>query len=179
MEERQTKSYLPHLDDLISLYNNQYHRIIKTSPFLAEKAENYQSVLSALEQYYNKAVPGTKRLPKFKLGDHVRITAQKSLFHKGYYQTFRPNLYKISKVLSHLEVPMYKLSDVESNVEEAGTWYEAELQLVSKDYDQTLFKIEEIIKTKGKGPKKQALVKWKYWPASANSWVPFDSIKDL
>jgi len=174
MEEAETTKYIDKLNDLASLYNNRYHRIIRTTPFQAEKPENYEKVLNALEVYY-KSIPRLKN-PHFKIGDYVRITAQKSLFHKGYYQTFKPKIYRISSVLSHLPIPMYKLADLNSGAIEAGTWYGNELQLVSQDYGDSLFKIDHIVKTRGKGKNKEALVKWKYWPDSANTWEPYDTI---
>lgn len=179
MEENQTKKYIDKLQDFVHLYNNRYHRIIKTTPFKAENPDNYETVLAALEQYYAKNKRKNEIKPKFKLGDHVRITAKKTMFHKGYYQTFKPKLYKISEVLTHLIIPMYRLEDLETGAEEAGTWYSNELQLVSKDYKDTLFKIEKIVKYRGKGNQKEALVKWQYWPESENSWVKVSEIEQL
>lgn len=179
MEEKQTNNYTDKLQDLVTLYNNKYHRIINTSPAEAEKPKNYKKVLNQLEIYYKKAAPKRKKRPKFKIGDHVRISGHKTLFQKGYYQTFKPAIYEISNVLTHLPIPMYKLKDIHKDTQEAGTWYANELTYVSKDYDDTLFKIESIIKTKGKGRNKQALIKWKYWPEQYNSWEPFENIKDL
>ena len=179
MEENQTHTYVDRLQSFVDLYNNSYHRILKMSPFQAEQEANYTDVLSAVENYYAKAAPDVRPPNQFQVGDHVRITGHKSMFHKGYYQTFLPKIYKVTKVVSHLPITMYKIADLETNVEEAGTWYANELQLVSKDYDGTVFKIEEVIKTKGKGNKKQALVKWKYWPESTNSWIPYADIQAL
>ena len=112
MEEHQTKRYIDQLDTLLKLYNNQYHRIINTTPSLAEKPRYYHRVLLALEKYYRSAVPKQKKKPAFKINDHVRITAHKSLFHKGYYQTFNPKIYFISKILVNFNEPMYKISDL-------------------------------------------------------------------
>jgi len=179
MEEKQTKRYIDRVDELLSLYNNRYHRIIKTSPFSAEDPKNYEEVLAAVERYYKNAVPEHKRKPKFKIGDLVRISGQKSLFHKGYYQTFKPKVYQISRVYTHFQVPMYQISDKENGTPEAGTWYEQDLQLVSQDYNDALFKIENIVKYRGKGDKKEALIKWKYWPESYNSWQPVSNIQSL
>lgn len=178
MEERQSERYINRLPILLDMYNNRRHRIINTTPHNAEMESNYEKVLKSLELYYKKAAPKTKRKPKFEVGDLVRISAHKTLFRKGYYQSFKPMVYKISAVLKHLPVVMYKITDVNSNKEEAGTWYGNELQYISKDYDDTLFKVEEIVKTRYKGRKKQALIKWKYWPEEFNSWEPFDEIKD-
>ena len=39
------------------------------------------------------------------------------------------------------------------------------------------FKIEKVIKSVGKGSKKQILVKWLGWPEKFNSWIYETSIK--
>ena len=33
------------------------------------------------------------------------------------------------------------------------------------------FKVEKVLKTRGKGKNKQYFVKWQHWPAKYNSWV--------
>ena len=178
LEEAQTKTYINKLDGLLSLYNNRYHRIIKTAPAKAEKEENYTKVRNALDLYYSK-VKNKKPSFSFKIGDLVRITAHKKMFQKGYYQSFLPKIYKIIEIISHLPITMYKIADKETNTPEAGTWYGNELQLVSNDYNDTLYKIEEVLKTKGKGKNQQSLVKWKYWPNSYNSWVKTADIENI
>ena len=184
MEEHQTHQYVKQIPKLLKLYNNRYHRTIKMSPAQAEKPENYSKVLKAVNAYYmsisTKAAKqqGSKK-SKFQVGDHVRISAYNKKFHKGYYQQFKPFVYEIAEVLSHLPVIMYKIRNRHTHQLEAGTWYDEELQKVSKDYDGTVFKIDEIVDTDGEGDEKQALVKWKYWNNEDNTWVPYSEIKDI
>ena len=54
---------------------------------------------------------------------------------------------------------MYRLIDYNYDPI-TGSFYQSELQKV----DNELFKIEEILKEKGRGVNKQYLVKWLYWP---------------
>ena len=56
-----------------------------------------------------------------------------------------------------------------------GTFYQKELQKVDPAADY-LFKIEYVIKYKGCGKNKEALVKWKGWPKKFNSWIPASSL---
>lgn len=180
MEEHQSPRYIDKLQGLTQLYNNSYHRIIKMSPYEAEQAKNHSRVLLNLEQYYRKVGEEGEKVPRFKVGDLVRISAQKTMFQKGYYQTFKPQIYEIAFVKTNLPVPMYKLKNVDTGVEEAGTWYANELQYISKDYGTTLFKIEKILKERGKkGVNKEYFVKWKYWPETFNSWVPEADVEDI
>jgi len=50
-----------------------------------------------------------------------------------------------------------------------GTFYEYELQLVTKP-DDALFDIELIVKTRKRAGKVEYLVKWRGYPEKFNSW---------
>ena len=69
--------YTDKLDDIVSEYNNTYNRTIKV------KAVNVKD---------NTCIDFKKEVndkdPKFKVGDHVRISKYKNIFAKGY----TPNL---------------------------------------------------------------------------------------
>ena len=69
--------YIDKLDDILDEYNNTYHRTIKMKP---------------IDVTDNTYVDFTKEVndkdPKFKVGDHVRISKYKNIFAKGY----TPNL---------------------------------------------------------------------------------------
>ena len=58
--------------------------------------------------------------------------------------------------------PIYKLVDW-YNKPVRGTFYQKELQKVEIS-DDDMFKIEKVIKYKGRGNKKEALVRWLGWP---------------
>ena len=99
--------------------------------------------------------------PKFKFGDHVRISKYKNIFAKGY----TPNLSEEVFVISNIEniVPWtYIISDLNGE-KITGSFYEKELQKTS----QEKFRIEKIIKRKGY----KLYVKWKGYNNSFNSWI--------
>ena len=78
-----------------------------------------------------------KKDPKFKVGDHVRISKLKNVFAKGYTPNWREEIF--CAVLW-----TYVISDL--IVEEiAGSFYEKELQKAN----QKEFRIEKVIKRKG------------------------------
>jgi hypothetical protein len=43
--------------------------------------------------------------------------------------------------------------------------------------DDDEFKVETILRTKGRGRNKQYLMKWLHWPSKFNSWVNADDLK--
>ena len=65
--------YIDKLDDIVNEYNNTYHRTIKMKP-VDVKDNTYID--------FKKEV--NDKDPKFKVGDHVRISKYKNIFAKGY-----------------------------------------------------------------------------------------------
>ena len=64
--------YIDKLDDIVNEYNNTYHRTIKMKP-VDVKGNTYID--------FKKEV--NDKDPKFKIGDHVRISKYKNIFAKG------------------------------------------------------------------------------------------------
>ena len=65
--------YIDRLDNIAKEYNNTYHKSIKMKPVDA-KDNTYSN--------FKKEV--NDKNPKFKVGDHVRISKYKNIFTKGY-----------------------------------------------------------------------------------------------
>ena len=65
--------YVNVLDDIVNKYNNTVHRRIKMKPI---------SITSESYAEYNE--DSNKKHPKFKIGDHVKISKYKNIFAKGY-----------------------------------------------------------------------------------------------
>ena len=56
-------------------------------------------------------------------------------------------------------------------------FYQKELQKVEVS-DDDIFKIEKVIKYKGRGNKKEALVCWLGWPKQFHSWIPVSNLNN-
>ena len=65
--------YIDKLDDIVDEYNNTYHRRTKMKPI--DVKDN---------TYINIGKEVNDKDPKFKVGDHVRISKYKDIFTKGY-----------------------------------------------------------------------------------------------
>ena len=95
--------------------------------------------------------------PKFKVGDHARISKYKSIFAKGYTPSWSEEVFIVSNIKN--AVPWtYAINDLNSE-EIIGTFYEKELQ---KE-----FRLEKVIKRKGD----KFSAKWKGYDNSFNSWI--------
>ena len=99
--------------------------------------------------------------PKFKVGDHVRISKYKNFFAKGYTPNWSEKVFVIKKVKNTVPCT-YVINDLNGE-EITGTFYEKELQKTN----QKEFRIEKVIKRKGD----KLYVKWKGCDGSFNSWI--------
>ena len=78
--------YFDVLDDIVNKYNNTVHKTIKMKPI---------DVTNDSFAEYNE--DSTKRNPKFKLGDHVRISKYKNIFAKGCAPNWSEEVFIINK----------------------------------------------------------------------------------
>jgi hypothetical protein len=65
-------------------------------------------------------------------------------------------------------LPVYGIKDFNDD-EIKGTFYQSELQKTDVK-DDDLWKMEQILKTRGKGLNKQYFAKWLHWANKFNSW---------
>ena len=135
--------YINKLDNIVNEYNNTYHTTIKDNTYInTDKEVNDKD-------------------PKFKVGDHVRISKYKNIIAKGYTPNWSEEIFVIKEVKN--VVPWtYVINDLNCG-EITGTFYEKELQKTNQEE----FRIEKIIKGKGN----KIYVKWKGYDNSFNSWV--------
>ena len=142
--------YIGKLDDIINEYNNTYHRTIKMKPI--DVKDN---------TYVDFKKEANDRDPKFKVGNHVRISKYKNIFAKGYKPNWSEEIFVIKKVKN--TVPWTYVIYVLNGEEITETFYEKELQKTN----QKEFRIEKVIKRKGDKWK----VKWKGYDNLFNSWI--------
>ena len=108
--------YIDKLDDIVDEYNNTYHTTINMKP---------------IDVKDNKYINADNKDPKFKVGDHVRISRYKNIFAKGYMPNWSEVVFVIKKVKN--TVPWtYVINDLNGE-EIAGTFYEKELQKTNQE----------------------------------------------
>ena len=107
--------YIDKLNDIVNEYNNTYHTTIKMKP-IDVKDNTYINI--------DKEV--NNKVPKFKVGDRVRISKYKNIFAKGYTPNWSEEVFVIKKVKN--TVPWTYVIDDLNGEEIMGTFYEKELQ---------------------------------------------------
>ena len=99
--------------------------------------------------------------PKFRVGDHVRISKYKNIFAKGYTPDWSEVIFVVKKLQN--TVPwIYLINDL-NDEEIVGSFNEKELQKT----DQKESRIEKVIKKKGDS----LHVKSKGYNNSFKSWI--------
>ena len=79
--------YINKLYDIVGEYNNTYHRTINVKPVDVED-----------NTYIDFKKEVNDKDPKFKVGDHVRISRYKNIFAKGYTPKWSEGVFVIKKV---------------------------------------------------------------------------------
>ena len=110
----------------------------------------------------------------FKVGNKVCISNIRTAFQREYDTKWSAEIFKVKERFIRQGQPIYKIVDWDNQLVE-GTFYQKELQKVETS-DENLFKIDHVIKFRGCGKNKEALVKWKGWPKKFNSWIPASNI---
>ena len=127
----QKKVYIDKLDDIVNEYNNTYHRKIRMKP-----VDIKDNTYIDFEKEIND------KDPKFKVGDHVRISKYKNISAKGYKSNWSEEVFIISKIKNTV-LWTYVLNDLNGE-EIIGTFYEKELQKTNEKE----FRIEKVVKRK-------------------------------
>lgn len=117
-----------------------------------------------------------KRL-RFKKDDIVRISYLKDKFTRAYNENFSHELFRVVKGFFRDDIPQYKIKDW-SGENIVGSFYQPELTLAAEP-EGGLYKIDQIIRSKKVGKKKQYLVSYVGWPSKYNSWVAESAVKDI
>ena len=107
--------YVDVLNDIVNRYNNTVHKAVKIKP------------IEVTGDYYAKQnEESNKKNPKFKVGDHVRISKYKDILAKGYTPNWTKEDFIVKKFKNAVSWT-YVISDID-NEEILGSFYEKELQ---------------------------------------------------
>ena len=125
--------YIDKLDAIINEYNNVYPRTIRMKPI--EVKDN--TYIGSIKEVNDKD-------PKFKVGDHARISKYKNIFGKGYTPNWSEEVFVVKETKN--TVPWtYVINDLDGK------------QIKSTKKNQQRIRIETVIKSK----RNKLYVEWK------------------
>ena len=111
--------YFNVLNDIVGEYNNKYHRTITMKP-IGVRNDSFSD--------YNEE--SNEKDPKFKVGDHVRISKYKNIFAKGYAPNWSDEIFVVKKIKNTIPWT-YVISDLNGE-EIVGSFYGQELRNINQ-----------------------------------------------
>ena len=162
-----TTNFKDVLPKIIQSYNNTKHSATGFAPIDVNNS-NSELVWRRLYEESPRArhlIQRSDKTESIPVGTPVRVSKAKEIFKKGYAQGWTDEIFTVNQVL-RTRPTTYVISDFNNEVLE-GSFYHEEIQPVEPD----VYRIEKVLKERGRGKTKQVYVKWKGYPDSANSWV--------
>ena len=108
--------WLNHLDAALEKYNNRVHGTTKMTPF---------EMVTNTNKINNIKINKNEKIPKFQVGDYVRVPDKRNIYSKGYTTNWNRELFKNHKINPTNPVT-YGIED-ENNEQIEGKYYEQEL----------------------------------------------------
>src|SRR6266516_3405264 len=153
--------YIDVLPQLVSSYNNTYHRSIKMAP--SEVGAHNESIVRR-----TLYPPKNIRIRwKYNVGQTVRMKQTKRVFKKGYEPSWTEEIFTIASLYPS-DPPTYILKDL-AREEIKGKFYEQEIQPITQKGDT--YVVERVLKIRRRGKRTEYFVKWRNYPDKFNSWV--------
>lgn len=167
-----TYNYIDVLQDLIYSYNHTFHSSIGGRPVDVNENNSDRLFYHLYERVQPKDLRKMKEKVLLKSGDKARILRKKKTFNRGYEPNWSEEIFTVKK-------PNYvKGYGIEDDLKEEikGWFYPQEVQKV-KVTPRKRYTVESIVKYRGKGSKREALIKWKGYGDKFNSWEPVKNIQ--
>ena len=173
---KQSYEYVNELQSFAEGYNKTVHRTIDMSPIDVRRDNEEEARLATYLSRQKTERPINTLIFKFKVGDYVRISHTRNIFTRAYDESWTGEIFKVSQRFVRDGVPLYRLTDYNGTEEIKGSFYTSEL---SKTQPPETFKVEKILKTRGKGNDKQYYVKFLHYPKQFNQWILANDIQNV
>ena len=129
-------NWLNHLDAALDKYNNRVHGTTKMTPFEMSFKTAIRATATAASPNLipkNDNNNHNNKLPKFQVGDFVRVPDKRNIYSKGYTTNWNRELFKIHSINKTNPVT-YTLNDENGEIIQ-GKYYEQELLRSIFDFD--------------------------------------------
>ena len=174
MTHKQSHQRVEALPKLTTSYNKTYHRSIKRTPASVKPSDHVELWKELYESKLQTHKPSTQSF-KFKMGDIVRVSFLRRQFQRQYDERWSRDLFVVTERFMKERIPQYKLKDYDGEII-TGTFYQRQL---SRAYEQEMYLIERMLKSRKKAGQKEYLVRWKGWGPKYDSWVSETDVKSI
>lgn len=168
------------LESIVDSYNKTVH---SSHGFKPIEVTHDNAFLVQYHEYLNRKKRTGKLNPKiredykYKINDTVRISYIKNAFHRQYDISYSGEVFTIRKRYRRQGLAVYQLSEWNQNPIQ-GVFYSHEL-IPAHIGDNHTFKIEKILRRRGKGKKREVLVRWLYYSSAYDSWLSESELKNI
>lgn len=178
---KNSNRYLDDLQKIVSSYNNQVHSSLSgLSP--AQVNEGNEVSVWAKQFLSDDGLSRQQRRRhsfkyKFKVGDYVRVSFLRRTFQREHDIRWSQEIFEVALRFARQGQPVYLVKDIRGELIR-GSFYQREL-LAAPDPNKGVWKIEKIVRRKGRPPNVQYLAKWVGWGPEFNSWVNASDVRDI
>ena len=186
MHKSNSHEWVAVLPKITESYNNTHHRTIDMSPSQALKTDDvtlwkkiYQPPSEKRTNISKFDGPRRKNPYKFKVGDKVKLSFIKEAFAKEYDSKWTDEYFVITSRSIGENIPQYRIKDWENDIID-GRFYEQELQKIDlPEEDNTVYKIEKILKRRTRKGVKEVFVHWEGWHKRFRSLIPASEVENI
>ncbi len=168
-----TLSFVHKLQDFVHIYNSRIHSSTKQSP----NTINDYNATFASDELYKGYEPRPIKPYKFKIGDSVRISTEKTLFDK-YSGNFSEEIFNVAMRYRKDGLNIYEIEGCSGPI--LGSFYQGDLLLV-RDAKDRAYQIEKFLDEKMINKTKHVLVKFRGYPDNdkCNAWLRKSDVVDI
>lgn len=170
-----TYTYIDVLQDLVHSYNHTFHTTLGGRPVDVNHNNAHRLFYHLYERVSPLEIKKKENLQEetpIKKGQKTRILRTKKTFNRGYEPNWSEEIFSVSKPDY---IRGYALEDALKEPIK-GWFYRPQVQKVQVS-PRKRYTVEKILEYRGKGKKREALIKWKGYGDKFNSWEPVRNIQ--
>jgi hypothetical protein len=175
MKHNNTWRWIDTIQEICSAYNHATHRTFKNKYTPHDVHYNPELTPIIREMIYGKRDIKHVSRKLLKPQTTVRLAQLKSVFGKEHYPMNSEEIFRIKSAELKEGIPIYRLEDLK-NKPVRGLFYHNDLVPTA---EKDLYVIDKILKTRGRGRRKQYFISYLGYPAAFNEWITQNQLTKL
>jgi len=163
--------------DVLPAFVRGYNATVHSTTGMLPARVTDSDILTIWKRMNKKRANISTEKPRFRVGQHVRISKEKMKFAKGGEQNYSTEVFRVIKVIRRTPRPVYELEDLNHKVID-GQFFNEELTPV-RITKRTTFKIDKILAASVRRGIREHLVGWTGYGPDFDSWISASSVKNI